>query len=71
MYLIFSCALVSPNSKSITFWWEIKVEVSGREGGRGGFENGLPRDRGVHGVVLKTHLHCQFRITLHQIFRFP
>lgn len=56
MYLIFSCALVSPNSRSITFWWEIKVEVSGGGGGTGtggGFENGLPRDRGVHGVVLR------------------
>lgn len=28
MYLLFLCALVSPNSSSIKFWWGIKVGVS-------------------------------------------
>lgn len=28
MCLVFSCALVSPNSKGIKFEWGIKVEVS-------------------------------------------
>lgn len=28
MYLLFLCALVSPNSSSIKFWWGINVGIS-------------------------------------------
>jgi len=53
MYLIFSCALVSPNSRSVTFWWEMKVKVS-----EGKFENVLPKDRGYAWSGPKTHPRC-------------
>lgn len=53
MYLIFSCALVSPNSRSITFWWEVKVKVLGAT-----FANGLPRGRGHAWRGPKIRPHC-------------
>lgn len=61
MGLIFSCALVSPNSRGITFWWELKTEWGG-----GGIESHPPEDGGHTLSGLEAHLYS-FRIVLHQV----
>ena len=47
--LIFSCALVSPNSRGIKFGWGIKVEGGGQQGS---LKTAL-LEIGMHGVVLR------------------